>query len=77
VVVGDGRCWTPEEFRGEAFSEQAVDAVRSKGFDFRGGRRGCPRGDTAMQFVDANVDECGVGGVEGLSTGSIIISDVK
>jgi hypothetical protein len=40
--------------------------VRSKGFDFLGRRRGCPRGDPAVQFVDVTVDECGVGGVEAL-----------
>jgi hypothetical protein len=40
--------------------------MRSKGFDFLGGRRGCPRGDPAVQFVDVTVDECGVGSVEAL-----------
>jgi hypothetical protein len=33
--------------------------------------------DPAVQFVDENVDECGVGGIEAPDTGSIIISDVN
>jgi hypothetical protein len=67
----------PEECSGEAFSEQVVDAVRSKGFDFLDGRRGCPRDDPAVQFVDATVDECGVCDVQAPEHREHHISDVK